>query len=217
MTVLHPCLDENGLPVPVAHPSVSTARGTWLDSQAVATVSRTEKPDLPDGLFGTPFAEYVPAKGEDPWQWRDAAPDAVAGEPDFILAPGFRATSGCIVVEPDKRIWIVHPTNEFLGIKATFPKGRLEPVLSLAQNAVKETWEESGLLVEPVAFLADVAKRIVATRYFVARRVGGTPALCGWESQAVSLVPFDRLCGILNRDRDRTVLAALKTYLDSLP
>lgn len=51
----------------------------------------------------------------------------------------------------------------------------------------------------------------------MARRVGGTPALCGWESQAVSLVPFDRLCGILNRDRDRTVLAALKTYLDSLP
>ena len=216
MTILHPCLDENGKPVVVAHPSGSTDRAAWLDPKRTATLSRTLPPDIPEAVNGIAFSETVPVQGEDPRQWRAITPDAVAGEPTFVLPPGFRATSGCVVLEPDRRVWIVHPTNEFMGTKATFPKGRVEPVLSLAQNAVKETFEEAGIVVEPFAFLTDVARRIVVTRYYLARRTGGAPALAGWESQAVSLMPFEQAAAALNREGDQAVLSALKAYLESL-
>ncbi len=216
MTILHPCLDENGKPVVVAHPSGSTDRAAWLDPKRTATLSRTLPPDIPEAVNGIAFSETVPVQGEDPRQWRAITPDAVAGEPNFVLPPGFRATSGCVVLEPDRRVWIVHPTNEFMGTKATFPKGRVEPVLSLAQNAVKETFEEAGIVVEPFAFLTDVARRIVVTRYYLARRTGGAPALAGWESQAVSLMPFEQAAAALNREGDQAVLSALKAYLESL-
>ena len=216
MTILHPCLDENGKPVVVAHPSGSTDRAAWLDPKRTATLSRTLPPDIPEAVNGIAFSETVPVQGEDPRQWRAITPDAVAGEPNFVLPPGFRATSGCVVLEPDRRVSIVHPTNEFMGTKATFPKGRVEPVLSLAQNAVKETFEEAGIVVEPFAFLTDVARRIVVTRYYLARRTGGAPALAGWESQAVSLMPFEQAAAALNREGDQAVLSALKAYLESL-
>lgn len=216
MTILHPCLDENGKPVVVAHPSGSTDRAAWLDPKRTATLSRTLPPDIPEAVNGIAFSETVPVQGEDPRQWRAITPDAVAGEPNFVLPPGFRATSGCVVLEPDRRVWIVHPTNEFMGTKATFPKGRVEPVLSLAQNAVKETFEEAGIVVEPFAFLTDVARRIVVTRYYLARRTGGAPALAGWESQAVSIMPFEQAAAALNREGDQAVLSALKAYLESL-
>ena len=216
MTILHPCLDENGKPVVVAHPSGSTDRAAWLDPKRTATLSRTLPPDIPEAVNGIAFSETVPVQGEDPRQWRAITRDAVAGEPNFVLPPGFRATSGCVVLEPDRRVWIVHPTNEFMGTKATFPKGRVEPVLSLAQNAVKETFEEAGIVVEPFAFLTDVARRIVVTRYYLARRTGGAPALAGWESQAVSLMPFEQAAAALNREGDQAVLSALKAYLESL-
>ena len=216
MTILHPCLDENGKPVVVAHPSGSTDRAAWLDPKRTATLSRTLPPDIPEAVNGIAFSETVPVQGEDPRQWRAITPDAVAGEPNFVLPPGFRATSGCVVLEPDRRVWIVHPTNEFMGTKATFPKGRVEPVLSLAQNAVKETFEEAGIVVAPFAFLTDVARRIVVTRYYLARRTGGAPALAGWESQAVSLMPFEQAAAALNREGDQAVLSALKAYLESL-
>ncbi len=215
-TVLHPCLDENGKPVVVEHPTPPTSRDAWLDSRCSATLSRTAEPDLPDSVNGLAFTTNLGIPEEDPWYWRDVVPDAVTGEPDFVMPPGFRATSGCVVIEPDRRIWIVHPTNEFMGTKATFPKGRLEPVLSLAQNAAKETWEEAGLLVEPFAFLVDVPRRIVVTRYYLARRKAGSPALAGWESQAVSLMPFEDVKMSLNREGDRAVLPALEAYLKTL-
>lgn len=210
MTILHPCLDENGKPVVVAHPSGSTDRAAWLDPKRTATLSRTLPPDIPEAVNGIAFSETVPVQGEDPRQWRAITPDAVAGESNFVLP------SGCVVLEPDRRVWIVHPTNEFMGTKATFPKGRVEPVLSLAQNAVKETFEEAGIVVEPFAFLTDVARRIVVTRYYLARRTGGAPALAGWESQAVSLMPFEQAAAALNREGDQAVLSALKAYLESL-
>lgn len=216
MRILHPCLDENGKPVVVEHPTEPTDCQAWLDAGRVATLSRTCEPDLPEAINGIAFTEGPEISEDDPWQWRNFVPDAVQGEPDFVLPPGFRATSGCVVVEPDRRVWIVHPTNEFLGTKATFPKGRLEPVLSLAQNAVKETWEEAGIVVEPFAFLTDVPRRIVVTRYYLARRKAGSPALAGWESQAVSLMPFEAACKALNRVGDRMVLPALQAYLQSL-
>jgi hypothetical protein len=41
------------------------------------------------------------------------------------------------------------------------------------------------------------------SRYYWAKRVGGTPAAAGWESQAVSLVPKDMLKDFLDQAVDK--------------
>ena len=212
--VLHPCLDENGNPVVVRRPTQSTSRGTWLDPRACAVCSRTEEPDLPDVLNDCAWDDTV-CLSENPMEWIGRIPDALPDEPDFVLPPGFRATSGCAVIEPDGRVWVALPSNQFCNQYATFPKGRLEPMLSLLQNACKETWEETGLVVEPVAFLADIRRTRVVTRYFVARRVSGTPALCGWETQAVALVPVGQLAEFVNSPNDRKLIDPIADRLAS--
>lgn len=211
--IFHPCLDENGKPVVVEHPSTSTDAASWLDSRATAIASRTDTPPLPDAINGVAFDttfSVVPEKAE---PWLKLAPNIVENEPDFIMPPGYRATSGCVVIEPDRRIWVVFPSNQFGGVICSFPKGRLEPILSLAENAAKETWEESGLYVEPTHFLCDIVRTHVVTRFYCARRITGSPALAGWESQAVGLAPFEKLHELVNREYDRRVLPYLDAFL----
>ena len=212
--IVHAGLDENGKPVVVRRPSRSSPLEAWLDARRDAVCSRTEPPDLPKRLNGIDWDDTV-SPGEDPMEWIGRYPDALPDEPDFVLPPGFRSTSGCAVIEPDGRVWVALPTNQFCNQYATFPKGRLEPVLSLLQNACKETWEETGLVVEPVAFLADIRRTRVVTRYFVARRVSGTPALCGWETQAVALVPVGQLADFVNSPNDRKLIDPIADWLAS--
>ena len=88
--------------------------------------------------------------------------------------------------------------------------------LTLAANAVKEGWEESGLDARPLEWLCDIERTKTITRYYLAFRAAGTPADMGWESQAVSLVPADQLAAFLNRPNDRKVLPALQTALKRL-
>ena len=130
-------------------------------------------------------------------------------EPPFDLPPGKHAAAGAVVREADGRLWLVAPSNAFGGYTATFPKGRAEPGLSLQATAIREVWEESGLLVEPVAWQGDFPRTQTFTRFYIARRIGGHPAHMGWESQAVHLVTPAQARGLLHRDTDRAVLAAL--------
>ena len=212
--IFHPCLDENGERVLVKNPTESTSLKTWLDARRSAIASRTDAPQLPAALNEVAFDEDF-SIADSPEPWFNLCPDVVEGEPDFVLPPGFRATSGCVVVEPDQRAWVVYPTNAFGGVICSFPKGRLEPVLSLAQNAAKETWEESGLLVRPVHFLCDIVRRHVVTRFYLALRITGSPVLAGWESQAVGLVPVDDLTLFLNREYDRKVVPYVAALLSN--
>lgn len=212
--IFHPCLDENGERVLVKNPTESTSLKTWLDARRSAIASRTDAPQLPAALNEVAFDEDF-SIADSPEPWFNLCPDVVEGEPDFVLPPGFRATSGCVVVEPDQRAWVVYPTNAFGGVVCSFPKGRLEPVLSLAQNAAKETWEESGLLVRPVHFLCDIVRRHVVTRFYLALRITGSPVLAGWESQAVGLVPVDDLTLFLNREYDRKVVPYVAALLSN--
>lgn len=105
---------------------------------------------------------------------------------------------------------VIHPSNGFGGYRATLPKGRQEPGLSLEQTAIKETFEESGLAIELTRWLVDVPRSASLTRYFLARRTGGSPAAMGWESQAVSLVPIKRLGEVLHHSNDQPIQEALR-------
>lgn len=210
--VYHPMSDDDGLPVVIESPSVSSVPETWLDPQATAVVSVLDAAALPCALNGLAFS---PAAAPDDWTRLN---DGVfVEEPPYRTDLGLRLTSGCVVLEPDGRVWLVHPTNRYGNVHVTFPKGRHEPDLTLLVNAIKETLEESGLAVEPLAYLCDIVRTKTVTRYYVVRRIGGTPANAGWESQAVSLVPATRLEEALDRPNDRKVLPYLNAWLSEHP
>jgi len=202
--MFHPFPDEFGAPVLIRQPSIPTPAATWAAPDALATV--TPGGPLPAALNGIPFA---PAPCPPACTPACAAP----AEPPFALPPGFRAAAGAVIVEPDGRIWLVAPTNGFGGYAATFPKGRVDPGAALAATCVREAWEEAGLVIEPTAFLADVRRTQTYSRYYLARRIGGTPAAMGWETQAVHLVPAALLHEVAVHPNDVAVIAALRTAL----
>lgn len=157
----------------------------------------------------------IPFDTDPPPDWR-----TVADNPNFI-EPAFddkgkKTSAGILMVEPDGRIWLVEPTNHFGGYQHTFPKGGIEPGHTLQQTALKEVWEESGLRAEITGFLTDAEGGTTTTRYYIGRRVGGSPWAMGWESQAVKLVTPERAAALLNVKRDKDTLAALRAMLPTL-
>jgi len=204
--VFHPQPDEHGKAVRILRPSRATDLGAWHAPTRQATVLPLGA--LPGDLNGVPFA---------PWLGTPTTPagsDGVDGqatidEPAFAPPPGKAAAAGVVIVEQDGRVWAVAPSNRFGGYDATFPKGRVDAGVGLQANAIREAFEESGLRVAIVAFLVDSARTQTYTRYYLARRIGGNPALMGWESQAVHLAPLAALAQLLCNPNDRAVIAAL--------
>jgi 8-oxo-dGTP pyrophosphatase MutT (NUDIX family) len=201
----HPQPDEHGRKVRLHAPSCEANLDGLADPLAAVTfVPGSACAALLDGVPLAPCTRLdVDAA------CARAGASAALSEPPFVLPAGRQAAAGAVVREADGRIWLVAPSNGFGGYAVTFPKGRVEPGLSLQATAVREVWEESGLLVEPVAWLGDFPRTQTFTRFYIARRVGGHPAHMGWESQAVHLVTPEQARGLLHRDTDRAVLEAL--------
>jgi ADP-ribose pyrophosphatase YjhB (NUDIX family) len=119
------------------------------------------------------------------------------------------AAAGTIILEPDGRVCIVHPTNKFVGYTSTFPKGTRDHNEDLRTTAIRETYEETGLLVVLINYpgvcfdendpgmhngvFVKLDRASGLTYYYLAKRVAGSPSDMGWESQAVSLVPVSEL------------------------
>jgi 8-oxo-dGTP pyrophosphatase MutT (NUDIX family) len=197
--MLHPFADDAGLPVTIHRPSTATPLTAWNDPAQVATV--VPGGALPATLNGIPLvAAACPAF---------TTPAPGCAEPPFVAPHGLQAAAGAVIVEPDGRIWLVAPTNAHGGYAATFPKGRVDPGASLAATAVREAWEEAGLVVEVTAHLIDVRRTQTYTRYYLARRAGGSPAAMGWETQAVHLVPAGLLAGVAAHRNDAAIIALL--------
>lgn len=204
----HPRRGPQGRSVSIDSPSIPSPPEQWLDPAAIALAV----PDglVPTALNGIGFARWwEPAAWTDPACWADDPAEAAFDEPPFEPPAGLAPAAGVVTLEPDGRVWLVAPTNGYGGYKVTFPKGKLEPGLGHRASARKEAWEECGLRVALTGFLADVPRSTSHTRYYLARRIGGTPADMGWESQAVWLVPRPRLAEVLTHANDRPLLAAL--------
>lgn len=207
MTIFHPKLDHNGKKVPLYHPSTDSHPEAWLGADQIATV--TPGGWMPKSLNGVPFAPWKGApKTLAEWENVPGQMDDLE-EPALVVGVGKHAAAGVVVEEPDGRVWVIHPSNAFGGYKATFPKGTIEDDedLSFQAVAIKEALEESGLQVAITGYLQDVERSTSVCRYYRARRVGGTPADCGWESQAVSLVPAAKLYSVLNQTVDHPLAA----------
>ncbi len=104
---------------------------------------------------------------------------------------------------------MIAPSNKFGGCEATFPKGTIEGGLSLQGNAIKEVFEETGLKIEITGFIGDFKRTTSVARMYRARRVGGSPVSMGWETQAVHLVPKERLYDHLNMHPDHVIAEKL--------
>jgi 8-oxo-dGTP pyrophosphatase MutT (NUDIX family) len=134
---------------------------------------------------------------------------ALVEEPVFKPPKGLQAAAGVVIREPDGRIWVVCPTNQYGDHEVTFPKGRLEGK-SLQATALCEAYEESGLRVRLIRHLVDIRRTQTYTRYYLAERVGGSPADMGWESQCVVLVPEGDLRSLDLAPADKQLVRALE-------
>jgi 8-oxo-dGTP pyrophosphatase MutT (NUDIX family) len=195
----HPCLNDKGQPVPIHLPSLPTPLAAWTDPTRIATV--VPGGPMPQALNGIAFA---------PWEGSLMTPSSPVEEPPYVLPAGLAAAAGVVVVEEDGRVWLVSPTNRFGGYDTTFPKGRVDPGTGLQHTAIREAFEESGLLVELSAWLLDMRRTQTFTRYYLARRVGGSPAAMGWETQAVHLVPLPQLRAVAAHPNDVVIIDALE-------
>lgn len=211
--VLHPKNDDHGQPVRIHEPCHCSPHSAWGDPDSVATV--TPGSPMPPQLSDSPIASWrdVPTRAEG---WERLANAAVFHEPLFKCQPGKAPAAGAVILEPDQRVWVISPCNAFGGYTNTFPKGRIERALSIRASAVKEAYEETGLKVELTAFLCDAIRSTTVTRYYLARRIAGSPSDMGWESQAVHLVPVVQLSEFVNHTNDVPVVNALRGYLCAL-
>ena len=208
--VYHPQPNERGEAVLLSSPSLPTEAPSWHDPARVATVIPLGA--LPPLLNNVPFAPWIDVPATNA-QWFDVPGQADIAEPPFDLPPSKSPAAGVVIVEDDGRVWAVSPSNRFGGYESTFPKGRVDPGVNLQATAIREAFEESGLRVEILAHLVDCARTLTYTRFYLARRVGGNPALMGWESQAVHLVPQAQLRTVLCNRHDRVVIDALERAL----
>lgn len=200
MTIYHPKPGPNGQKVKILHPHKEGAPEAWLGADHVATV--TPEGWLPKSINGVPFEPWKDAP-KTPEGWKNVpGQDATLTEPALAVGVGKHPAAGVVVEESDGRVWVVHPTNAYGNYRTTFPKGTIERGLPMQAVAIKEAFEESGLRVAITGFLMDVDRSTSRCRYYRARRVGGSPADMGWESQAVSLVPKGKLLGVLDQSVD---------------
>lgn len=158
-------------------------------------------------LNGVPLERIRPTEST----WRSFK-DRDIGEPP---TPTGHYSSGVVMMEPDGRVWIVEPAKHYGGYNYTYPKGGIKSGLTAQQNALKEVFEESGLLADIDGFLGDYVSDQTGntTRYYVGRRVGGAPWAFQKESQAVYLADLKRARNMLHTWRDLDVLDKLEITL----
>lgn len=203
MSIHHPSPRPDGGHEPIKVPSEPTDLASWHAPERVARAVPEGR--MPDSLNGVAFSNIAPGDED----FRRLARAVAFTEPDFNCPSWLAPATGVVIVEPDGRVWVDHPTNAYADYKCSFPKGRIEGGEPMRETAVREAWEEAGLLVEVFSYLCDSKRSQTYSRYYLARRVGGNPAQMGWESQAVSLVPVDGLKGQLNKKVDHMVVDAL--------
>ncbi|MCX5579480.1 NUDIX hydrolase [Kaistia terrae] len=203
----HPKRGDKGEKILLKKPSLPSTPDTWLNPDMAATF--VPGSEVPSEIAGIPLAPWLDVpRTEAEWQ-------AVAGiktdlvEPPLQGLAGKKASSGVVIEEADGRVWLIAPSNQFGGYKASFPKGTADPKLSLQATAIKEAFEETGLRVEITGLIGDFPRTTSVARMYRARRLGGTPGAMGWESQAVHLVPKAKLLDFLNMPADHALAKIL--------
>lgn len=209
--VAHPKLNDQGQPVIINSPSTPTPDATWTDPATTAVF--VPEGNTPTKIGNTELKPWSPP--QDGWSNISGVNEKLDNRKPFTPAPGKQAASGVIIVEDDGRIWLISPTNQFGGYDNTLPKGKLDSSLSMQENAIKEAWEETGLKVDIIGIVGDYEKSTSKVRYYLAKRVGGTPKNMGWEAQAVKLATLDDAKNLLNQQVDKDIISDLEKMVSS--
>ena len=186
-----------------ASPGGGASTGSTAPAQGKSITYSKNSPAV-GSLNGVAFSHWSGPKDNAGWE-QEASQQPSFDEP-ALPKTGKKQGAGVIIREPDGRIWIVHPTKQYGGYNATFPKGGVEPGMSLKGTALKEAYEESGLRVKLTGFAGDVERSTSQARYYYAERIGGAPHAHGWESEAVTLASPDMLKQHLNTPVDHKMV-----------
>lgn len=209
----HPRLSENGHKIQIKNPTHASSHTTWHNPKAVATF--VPNGDVPASLNGVALTRWKDhPRTKEGWEYTKGINDEIE-EPTFHLPDGKHAGAGVVILEPDGRVWLAHPTNAFGGYDCTWPKGSVDPDESMQAAACRETFEETGLQVEIISHLGDFEKTTSMARMYIAKRIGGSPSYMGWETQAMSIVPAQKLRDLLNMQNDHAIVEALEAKLAS--
>lgn len=207
--VIHPQKGDYGEDITISKPHNDTPIEHWHDSNKHATITPNSS-NIPNHLHDIPFESWKnrPKTTED---WNNIDGQGDFEEPPLHNPQNKKVATGAIIHEKDGRVWLFHPTNQFAGIEASFPKGKLDKGLNLRANAIKEVGEETGLKIKLIGHASDSDRTTSKTRYYHAVRVGGHSKDMGWEAQAVSLVPKEHLKNHLNSPLDHNIVDKLFT------
>lgn len=198
---VYPQLDERGRSVKIYEPNTPSSNESWSSSTEHALITPGHDVLDADARFNS-----------DKPDWTDTSLHGDFKEPAIDNPSGKPLAAGVIIHEDDGRVWAVHPTNQFGGYNATFPKGKVDSNLSPRETAIKEAWEESGLAVKLTGHAADTERSTSFTRYYHAKRIGGHPKNMGWESQAVSLIPKSILSSVVDHPNDAKLVKVAQEY-----
>jgi ADP-ribose pyrophosphatase YjhB (NUDIX family) len=171
-------------------------------------------PDIPE-LNGVPFDFWMDAPTDlQGWQNVEGKNPNIK-EPKELTSKwkNEKFGAGIIIIEPDNKVWVVEPMGHYGGYKYTFPKGTQDPGLDLQSTAIKEAYEESGLKVQLTDWVGDVTRTTSTARYYLGKRVGGSPIGHGIETQGVSLVPIEEIGDFVNMGVDKKIARMLMKKL----
>ena len=208
----HPRPDDKGNPVRIVNPNQPTPLSAFDDPGEVAVV--VPDGETPKALNGIGFSSWKDTPTSTA-EWLSVTGQANFNEPAMIGKPGKKLSAGVVTLEPDGRIWAVAPTNAFGGYEVTFPKGTIDHGMTPQATAIKETFEESGLQIQITGWIGDFERTTSVTRYYFAKRIGGDPTKMDWKSQAVMLVPKDKLFTVLHHAKDHELLTTLLAKLQA--
>ena len=205
-SAIHPHKNEMGDDVVIERPTLPSSVDDFNHRDRTAVVTPLSK-NVPKSLNGVAFNKFDATNHD--WS-TDSGINKSLHEPEINTGHSTkRIASGIIMKEPDGRYWIHEPTNHFAYTEHSFPKGKLDGDLSNQANAIKETFEETGLKAKILKHIGDVERTTSIARYYLGERTGGNPAHMGWESQSVKLVPKEKLKDYLNLKLDHDLVDKL--------
>lgn len=205
----HPQKDDKGREMIIDYPSIASKPHTWSDHKKTATF--TPFSETPDVLNNIKFRSWTPP--EKGWNGVSGTKPGIDEANPFVPTKGKSTGAGVIIMEPDGRIWLTEPTNNYGNYDFTFPKGTAETGLTLQENAIKEAWEETGLKVKITGLIGDVERTTSRARFYLAVRESGTPKDMGFESQSVALTPMSNALQLLDHGFDRRLIEDLQELM----
>ena len=125
-----------------------------------------------------------------------------------------QASYGSIIEEPDGRIWVFHPKGQYGGYTTSFPKGGANGGETIYGAAVREVFEETGMVASPHHSLGDFERTGSVTQYFVAKRMDGSPQGHGSEAEGVSLHWPQNLLEKLQAEGNLNDAKVLESYIN---